>query len=81
MRTPATEAERHELRRNEMRPSDVAQELNVSITQVYTYIEDGELTAWDAAKRGAKRRDYRITKADFLKFRESRTINAGKSAA
>lgn len=81
MKTPATEAERHDLRRNEMRPSDVAAELNVSVTQVYQYIGAGELPVWDAAKKGAKRRDYRVTRADFEKFRKSRMINAGKSAA
>jgi hypothetical protein len=81
MKTPTTESERHELRRNEMRASDVATELNVSITQVYQYIEDGELTAWEAAKKGAKRADYRITRADFERFRKTRLKNAPNAAA
>lgn len=81
MRTPANETERHILRRNELRPSDVAREANVSMTQVYQYIDDGELPAWDAARKGAKRRDIRITRADFERFMESRKINARRRDA
>jgi excisionase family DNA binding protein len=81
VRTPATEAERHELRRNRMTVSEVAREIGYSRTQVYAFIKAGELTAWDGSRPGAKRKDYRIMRADFEKWYASRTINAGKSAA
>lgn len=81
MKTPATEAERHKLRRNEMTVSDVAREIGYSTTQVYEFIHAGELPAWDGSKPGAKRKDYRITRADFEKWFASRKVNGGKSAA
>lgn len=44
--------------------------------QVRRWIEDGELTAFDASRKDAKRKDYRIAPEWLEAFKEKRTRNA-----
>lgn len=72
-----SETERHEARRNWLRPSEVAEMCGgVSVDQVYSWIDSGELCAFDARSTGAKRADYRIKPEWAAAFNAKRTVNA-----
>lgn len=71
-----SEAHRHEARRDWLSVSDIAGRLGVSATTVYGYIAAGELTAWDASRPNAKRKDYRIRPEWFDTFYAKRIVNA-----
>lgn len=71
------EQERHEARRNWLKPETVADMLGgVSVSQVYAWIASGELCAFDASKKDAKRKDWRFRPEWVAAFNAKRTKNA-----
>lgn len=71
-----TESDRHDARRNWMRPSEVGERCGgVTAGQVCQWIKDGDLKAFNAAKKNAKRPDYRIRPEWVDEFEKKRTVN------
>lgn len=74
--SPTSEAEREQARYTLLSIADVAERTGVGSDQVAGWIHDGELTAMDVSKKGAKRRTYMVRPEWLEDFERRRTTRA-----